>query len=545
MGIGEIQLLLKKCKMCIPVGWMFLSALMIGAAALSVSDLAGKLVNSVMNGAADWNEILPLILIFFGAMPLYGIFKHFSMKRIILCKAELSRRIFHSMLFRKVETAGYKQGNAITNMLEDSGALTQFLEEELPPLFEFLVVAFLMGSATLYMDGVIFLAVLALSFISGISIFMSGKMRRMEEQIYEVKDAANEKVIDLYRVVPILGSIRNGRKLLLEIDAYIDDAAGREVKKETLAVIYRAAAHASGIIREVVVIVYGLAFAGFDVGDVVAMLNITSFFSEIAQTGGSLLMGSAKAAISARRLNATFSSPREEAAPDFSDPKEGAASRDAGSGGSRLELSHVTYLYDGVNGIRDFSAELTRGKINVIVGEMGSGKSTIGKILCGLLHQQSGMISVDGKEVSFGELRYRTAYVDQEAVINFGSIGENVSSFQENCGEDKVRYALERAGLLSWADSLPDGIGTELNAENLNLSGGQKQRLAIARALYKDSDILLLDEPTSALDAENEALVMNTLHQMKDEKIVVVITHDKRMLKAADEGMRIVKMGVT
>ena len=96
---------------------------------------------------------------------------------------------------------------------------------------------------------------------------------------------------------------------------------------------------------------------------------------------------------------------------------------------------------------------------------------------------------------------------------------------------------------MTWISSLPKGIATNLNAENLNLSGGQKQRISIARALYKDADVILLDEPTSALDAENESLIMETLYQMKDEKIIIVITHDKRMLTKENEDLKILTVG--
>lgn len=533
MEFRQIRRLLKESKIHIPVIWMGLSALMVGMAALSVSDLTGKLVNSVIGGEVYWKEILQFIFLFFIAILGYGVFKHFSIKQIVRFKAGLSRRVYNSILYRKIETVGYKQGNAITNVLEDSNAVTQFVEEELSPLFEFFIVAFLMGAVTLYTDRVIFIVVFLLSVISSISVFMSDKMKKIEAQEYQAKDMVNEKVIDLYRAIPILGSIKNCQALIREIDGYINDIAKMEVRKGTLTIVFNVMGYSCSIIREIAVIIYGIAFAGFDVGTVVAMLNITSFFNEITQTAGELIMKLAKVSISAGRLNDTFSSPMEE--PTTVERKSERA--------DKIEFSNVTYRYDNANGIDNFSAIFERGKINMIVGEMGSGKSTIGKILCGLIEWKTGNIYVNGKEVSSLELRRNTAYVDQEATINFGTIADNVSSFAEHKKINKVNDALERAGLINWSNSLPKGIATDLNAENLNLSGGQKQRISIARALYKDVDIILLDEPTSALDEENENLIMKTLYQIKDEKIIIVITHDKRMIKKEKEYLKILMIG--
>lgn len=533
MEFGQIRKLLKESKIHIPIIWMGLSALMVGTTALSVSNLTGKLVNSVISGEVYWKELLFLILLCFIALIGYGIFNHYSFKKIACFKAGLSRQVYHSILFQKIETGGYKQGNVITNVLEDSNAITQFVEEELSPLFEFLLVSFFMGAATLYVDRVIFIVVLLLSMVSSISVFMSKKIQKIETREYQVKDMVNERVIDIYRAIPILSSIKNLQALIREIEEYINEIANLEVRKGSLSIIFNIVGYSCSIIRELVVIIYGIAFAGFDVGTVVAMLNITSFFNEIAQTAGELIMKLAKVSISARRLNDTFYCPMEEVVA-VEKKKEKI---------EKIEFLDVTYLYDNVNGIDKFSATFERGKINMIVGEMGSGKSTIGKILCGLLEWKNGNIYMNGEKVSSAELRRETAYVDQEAVINFGTIAENVSSFAEKKEIRKVNNALKGAGLMTWVSSLPKGITTNLNAENLNLSGGQKQRISIARALYKDADVILLDEPTSALDAENESLIMETLYQMKDEKIIIVITHDKRMIKKENEYLKILTVG--
>ena len=192
-----------------------------------------------------------------------------------------------------------------------------------------------------------------------------------------------------------------------------------------------------------------------------------------------------------------------------------------------LKMEHVTFGYDEkVPILKDFSMRIRKKSLAVVEGESGTGKSTLVKLLLGLYKIQSGQIDMDTKEI---------AYVPQEATLFRGTVYENLICANETATMEQVRQALLDSQALSFVEELPDGMETMLFDDGNGLSGGQKQRLALARALVKDADILLLDEVTSALDRETTRSFMETLKELKKNRTILFVTHDKTMETLADQ----------
>lgn len=192
-----------------------------------------------------------------------------------------------------------------------------------------------------------------------------------------------------------------------------------------------------------------------------------------------------------------------------------------------LKMEHVTFGYDEkVTILKDFSMRIRKNSLAVVEGESGTGKSTLVKLLLGLYKIQSGQIDMDTKEI---------AYVPQEATLFRGTVYENLICANETATMEQVRQALLDSQALSFVEELPDGMETMLFDDGNGLSGGQKQRLALARALVKDADILLLDEVTSALDRETTRSFMETLKELKKNRTILFVTHDKTMEMLADQ----------
>ena len=280
------------------------------------------------------------------------------------------------------------------------------------------------------------------------------------------------------------------------------------------------------------IIIYGIKYVGFDIVMVVAMLNVTSFFNEIVNMFGDLVIKLAQVKIPVGRINAILE--QEDA-----DDSNIAASVNSLQ---ELRVENLGYSYDETNGIFDVSFSAARGYIHIIKGEIGSGKSTIGKILCGVLPGFTGSVYGDNERIDSDSLRKTIAYVDQEAVISIGSIEENISSYDEMVDEKKLWQAIKVCGLKDWVSGLDKSIKTMLYSEEINLSGGQKQRIAIARAIYKDSPVIVLDEPTSALDEDNAGLIWDLLNNLKEEKILLIITHDTRILNSRKSKVHQIQM---
>ena len=198
-----------------------------------------------------------------------------------------------------------------------------------------------------------------------------------------------------------------------------------------------------------------------------------------------------------------------------------------------LELDRVTFRYPGSEqaGLHDLSLSIRAGDRVGIVGATGAGKTTLADIILGLLTPTSGEIRADGTGIDTQTLRAwqrSVSYVPQDIFLLDASIAENIALGAQGGDIDRgrVERAARRARLHDFIiDALPHGYDTETGERGVRLSGGQRQRVGIARALYRDSDLIVLDEATSALDNLTEAEVMQAIEALPGDKTLVMIAH--------------------
>ncbi len=193
---------------------------------------------------------------------------------------------------------------------------------------------------------------------------------------------------------------------------------------------------------------------------------------------------------------------------------------------SKLEISNLKYTYsDGKQILKGLNLSVRRGEKIAIMGDSGAGKSTLLSLLVGLTDPTSGSIKVDGVEVlPRSKLADISLLIPQESFVFKLTIAENIS-MSPNYDAAKVEEALRRVNLWAFIQDLPKGIRTCLGEDGTGLSVGQKQRLAIARALYSDSELLIMDEPNSSLDSQNSSQVMREVFELFREKTVIIVTH--------------------
>jgi ATP-binding cassette subfamily C protein len=196
----------------------------------------------------------------------------------------------------------------------------------------------------------------------------------------------------------------------------------------------------------------------------------------------------------------------------------------------RLELRNVGYVYpDGTVALHGISLDLCRNEFVGITGPSGSGKSTLMMILLGLVEPTEGEILVDGVPLVGADPIRRwqngIGYVPQGLFLIDGSIADNVAFGDSAPNLDRVRWALETAQLGDYVRGRPKGVLDEVGEFGSLLSGGQKQRMVIARALYKNPDLIAFDEATAALDVESERALTDYLKKYKSEKTFVAIAH--------------------
>ncbi len=202
----------------------------------------------------------------------------------------------------------------------------------------------------------------------------------------------------------------------------------------------------------------------------------------------------------------------------------------------RVCLENVSLEYDEKVALRDVSFCAQKDAITAIVGDSGSGKSSIVNLLVRFYDPTSGRVTIDGDDLRTFDLvsyRKRIALVTQRVYLFQESIAANVGG--ENFDEERVIAALKQAEAYDFVSKMPEGIHTKLEEAGMNLSGGQRQRLAIARALYKDPKILILDEATSALDKKSEQAILETIKKLAKSRIVIMISHNIRSITFADD----------
>ncbi|ESQ43858.1 hypothetical protein EUTSA_v10005750mg [Eutrema salsugineum] len=205
-----------------------------------------------------------------------------------------------------------------------------------------------------------------------------------------------------------------------------------------------------------------------------------------------------------------------------------------------IELKDVSFSYPArpeEQIFRGFSLSISSGSTVALVGQSGSGKSTVVSLIERFYDPLAGEVRIDGinlKEFQLKWIRSKIGLVSQEPVLFTSSIKENIAYGKENATIEEIRKATELANASKFIDKLPQGLETMVGEHGTQLSGGQKQRIAVARAILKDPRILLLDEATSALDAESERIVQEALDRIMVNRTTVVVAHRLSTVRNAD-----------
>ena len=204
-----------------------------------------------------------------------------------------------------------------------------------------------------------------------------------------------------------------------------------------------------------------------------------------------------------------------------------------------IQLRNVELSYDRVKALDRINIKIPVNQTIALIGESGSGKTTIANVIAGLFTPDTGEVVIDDVSLSNYDLnsyRSKIGYISQESVIFNDNIFNNITFWAESTPENMARFheVLERASLAEFVNSLPDKELTSLGDNGLLISGGQKQRISIARELYKKCEILILDEATSALDSETEKIIQENIEKLHGSYTMIVIAHRLSTIKGAD-----------
>ena len=205
---------------------------------------------------------------------------------------------------------------------------------------------------------------------------------------------------------------------------------------------------------------------------------------------------------------------------------------------SEISIKNINFKYEDEYVLKDFSLEVKKGQTVALVGQSGSGKSTIANLLTRFYDVNEGKIEIDSvaiKDMNLQSLRGLMGLVTQDSILFNDTIKANISLGKLDATDDEIIEALKIANAYEFVKELPNGIYTNIGDSGNKLSGGQKQRLSIARAVLKNPPIMILDEATSALDTESEKFVQVALENMMQNRTSIVIAHRLSTIQKADK----------
>lgn len=228
-----------------------------------------------------------------------------------------------------------------------------------------------------------------------------------------------------------------------------------------------------------------------------------------------------RAAVSQKRINEFL-----QTKPEIQD--EPSAMEVALTGAIRFENVHFTYQHTHIQALKNFSLDIRSGEKIAIIGKTGSGKSTIAHLLLRMYDVTEGSLQIDGKDIrtiALSSLRRQIAYAPQEAYLFSDTIYNNITFGKQEATAEEVHLAAQMADLQKDILHFEKGFETVVGERGVMLSGGQKQRIGLARALIKNSKILLLDESLSAVDTQTEKNILSNINTYLADKTILVITH--------------------
>ena len=508
---------------------LFLSILVAGSTSATawLLDPAVKKIFVEKDQTLAW--LIPIAIIF--AFTTKGLTLYFARLNILkvgqIISGEMQKQIAKSILFSDIQTLDSRHsGKYISNIMFDSGQIHNLVSTGVLNIMkDSFSVLFLVGLMFYQNWKLALFAMIMIPLAAGLAKNLGKKMGKATVQASETSG----------KLVSFLSDIFRASKM---IRVYQKEEAEEKNSIEVISqLVNKNIRLASLIIRATPIMetLTGIMIAGFifysgkliNAGE----LEVNNFFSFLAammlayqpvRSLATINMTIHQGTAAAKRIFTVIDKPIEikndENLPVLSVNK------------CEVEFKNVDYKYESTNekAIKDINFKIEGEKITALVGQSGAGKSTIINLIPRFYDPQKGIIKIDGqdiKKIKLRSLRKQIALVSQDIVLFDDTIRNNIAYANPEATQNDIANACKFAAADEFIDKLPNKFESLVGENGVKLSGGQKQRISIARAIIKNSPIILLDEATSSLDAESERVVQNAINNLIKGRTTIVIAH--------------------
>lgn len=527
-------------------GEIILMGIINGITVVMLSDIIGLITDTAVSGGNIWDtDIVKRIIIFsvleFGVSNILGVCYNNEAKRT---GAAMRNIVFGKALMLPVSFyENNHTGDFMSKLTYDTNMASgifgsRFRRVMMPVIIVCVCVVPMFMKCPPVMAGLLVLCILSLALNLAMVPVLAGYSRSISDDNKAISRSVTDMLqgMETIRMFPLQSVI--GQKY-----NEANERCGRNMKKQgRIESVVAALRNAFDLIGAVAFLAMGIIYIQKYNGKVGSLLALYTMYGAFQYNF--LMMGQYIPSLTSWLVNAErvleFLELPEESFRNCSDYNAANVPAQAD-----VEFDNITFGYEGQEQkiFDEYSAAFTMGKSYAITGESGRGKSTLMKLLMGFYRISGGSIRIGGHdiyELGLENTRKLIAYIPQEPYMFHDTVRENIRNGNPAASDEEIMRAAKKANAHDFILQLENGYDTILGERGNTLSGGQRQRVAIARAILKNAPVIILDEATSALDNESEQLIQQSINDMKDGRLILMIAHRPSTIATADAEWRIV-----
>lgn len=490
----------------------------------------------VPNNALDtlWVLATGIIIAYFFDFLLRSLRSHFVDVAGRNADVVLSSTLIDKVLTMRLDSRPESTG-ALVNNLREFESLREFFSSstllaciDVPFLVLFLALLFFIGGP------LAILPLIAMPLLFGVGIYLQAAARRSTEQTYKQNMHKNALLVEMVNGLETIKSCMAESRMqhLWESVVGISAKSSTEGRKyNNLAIAISTFVTQLVTVITVVWGVYLIADGKLTMGGLIGCNILLGRTMAPLMQMASLLTRFQNSQMALKSLDLLMELPSEN--------QDERTCVDFGTLETSFALENVSFTYPNAErqALTNINIHIRPGEKVGIVGRMGSGKSTLGKLLIGLYQPAEGAVrmgGVDIRQLAGADLRGRVGFLPQDIVLFYGTVRDNIALGDPSINDHLILRAASLSGVADFVRHNPAGFGAQVGEQGRSLSGGQRQAVALARALVRDPEVLILDEPTSNMDNASEQLVQKRLQSILTDKTLILITHRLSMLEIVD-----------